>query len=68
MVKRGSKYLRRALFLAAENASHWDPYFAEYMSKKRAEGKHYNVAVSHVAKKLIRLMYSLEEKHQAYQH
>lgn len=67
MVKRGSKYLRHMLFLAAENVTHWDPSFAAYMTKKRSEGKHYNVAISHVAKKLLRTIYALEEKHQAYQ-
>lgn len=66
MVKRGSKYLRHILYLAAENVSHWDPYFSAYLSKKRAEGKHYNVAISHVARKLIRTLYAMEEKHQAY--
>lgn len=67
MVKRGSKYLRHMLFLAAENVSHWDPTFATYLAKKRAEGKHYSVAISHVARKLIRTIYSMEERHQAYQ-
>lgn len=67
MVKRGSKYLRHILFLAAENVSHWEPSFAAYLSKKRSEGKHYNVAISHVARKLLRTIYAMEEKHQAYQ-
>ena len=67
MVKRGSKYLRHILFLAAENVSHWDPVFAAYLAKKRSEGKHYNVAISHVVRKLLRTIYALEEKHQAYQ-
>ena len=30
--------------------------FAEYLAKKRAEGKHYNVALSHATKKLVRLI------------
>lgn len=67
MVKRGSKYLRHMLFLAAENVSHWDPTFAAYLEKKRSEGKHYNVAISHVVRKLLRTIYAMEEKHQAYQ-
>ena len=67
MVKHGSKYLRHILFLAAENVSHWDPSFASYLAKKRAEGKHYKVAISHVARKLLRVIYSMEEKHQSYQ-
>ena len=52
MVKRGSKYLRYALFNAAKYVCHWDPAFGAYLAKKRAEGKPYNVAVSHAAKKL----------------
>ena len=67
MVKRGSKYLRHILFLAAENVTHWDPSFADYLSKKRSEGKHYNVAISHVVRKLLRTIYAMEEKHQSYQ-
>lgn len=66
MVKRGSKYLRHMLFLAAENVTHWDPSFAAYLAKKRSEGKHYNVAISHVVRKLLRTIYVIETKHQAY--
>jgi transposase len=61
MEKRGSRYLRYALFNAAKFVCHWEPSFATYLVKKRAEGKHYNVAVSHAAKKLVRLIYALEK-------
>ena len=50
MEKRGSKYLRYALFNATKFVCHWDPNFNAYLAKKRAEGKHYNVAISHAAK------------------
>lgn len=66
MEKRGSKYLRYALFNAAKYVCHWEPKFAEYLAKKRSEGKHYNVAISHVAKKLVCLIYALEKSGQAY--
>ncbi len=66
MVKRGSKYLRFALFTAAKNVGNWDTNFSLFLQKKRAEGKPYNVAVSHVAKKLVRVLYSMEMKHEAY--
>ncbi len=59
MVKRGSKYLRYAIFNAAKYVCHWDPTFRTYLHKKRAEGKPYNVAVSHAAKKLTRVMFHL---------
>lgn len=66
MEKRGSRYLRYALFNAAKFVCHWDPTFAAYLAKKRAEGKHYNVAISHAAKKLVRVIYQLEKSGQAY--
>ena len=66
MEKRGSRYLRYALYNAAKYVCHWDPTFAAYLSKKRAEGKHYNVAISHAVKKLVRVIYHLEKSNQQY--
>ena len=66
MEKRGSRYLRYALFNAAKYVCHYDPTFAAYLAKKRAEGKHYNVAISHAAKKLVRLIYALEKSGEPY--
>lgn len=60
MEKRGSKYLRWALINAARYVCNWEPDFAAYLAKKRSEGKHYYVALSHAAKKLVRLLYHLE--------
>ena len=66
MEKRGSRYLRYALFNATKYVCLWDPIFAAYLAKKRAEGKHYNVALSHAAKKLVRLIFALEKSGQPY--
>lgn len=66
MEKRGSRYLRYALFNAAKYVCIWDNTFAAYLAKKRAEGKHYNVAISHAAKKLIRVIYQMEKTGQSY--
>jgi transposase len=66
MEKRGSKYLRFAIFNATKYVCHWDPTFAAYLAKKRAEGKHYNVAISHAAKKLVRLIYAMEKSGEPY--
>ncbi len=66
MEKRGSKYLRYALFNATVYVCHWNPTFNAYLNKKRAEGKHYYVAISHAAKKLVRLIYQLEKTGQQY--
>ena len=66
MEKRGSRYLRYAVFNAAKYVCMWDPQFAAYLAKKRSEGKHYNVAISHAAKKLVRLIYAMERSGQPY--
>ena len=66
MEKRGSRYLRYALYNAAKYVCHWDPAFAAYLAKKRAEGKHYNVALSHAVKKLVRLIFALEKSRRPY--
>jgi transposase len=66
MEKRGSRYLRYAIFNAAKFVCNWEPTFAAYLAKKRAEGKHYNVAISHAAKKLVRLIYAMEKSRQPY--
>ena len=66
MEKRGSRYLRYAIFNAAKYVCIHDPTFAAYLAKKRAEGKHYNVAISHAAKKLVRLIYAMEKSQQPY--
>jgi len=59
MVKRGSKYLRWALLQAARLVAYRDATFGAYMAKKRSEGKHFFVAKSHVAKKLVRVIFHL---------
>lgn len=66
MEKRGSRYLRYALFNATKYVCHWDEEFAKYLSKKIGEGKHYNVAISHATKKLIRTIYRMELTGKAY--
>ena len=66
MEKRGSRYLRYALYNSTKFVCQWDESFAAYLAKKRAEGKHYNVALSHVAKKLVRLIYAMEKSGQSY--
>ena len=66
MEKRGSRYLRYALFNATKFVCNWNPLFADYLAKKRAEGKHYNVAISHAAKKLVRLISALQKSGRPY--
>ena len=67
MEKRGSRYLRYALFNATKYVCRWEPTFTVYLEKKLAEGKHYNVAVSHAVKKLVRVIFHLQKTGQAFQ-
>lgn len=62
MVKHGSAYLRCALINCVLPLIKCNVTFATYYSKKISEGKPHNVAVTHVAKKLIRVIYALETK------
>lgn len=66
MVKRGSTYLRWALLQAARLVAMRDNTFKDYLDKKRAEGKHFNVAVSHVGKKLLRTIFYLLKNNVAF--
>ena len=66
MVKRGSTYLRWAIMQAARLVCMRDDTFAVYMAKKRSEGKHYLVAQSHVAKKLLRVIFYLLKTNTAF--
>ena len=59
MSKRGSAYLRRAIFGAAFVASWADPELSEYYQRLRARGKHHYVAVGAVARKLCYIIYAV---------
>ena len=61
-----SGFISYAIFNATKFVCMWDPTFVAYLAKKRAEGKHYNVAISHAAKKLVRLIYAMERSGQPY--
>lgn len=61
MVKHGSGHLRYAIMNSAMSILRFSPDFYDYYLKKRSEGKCHRVALSHVCKKLIRVIYSLEK-------
>ena len=68
MVKHGSGYLRQALMNVAETVMIHAPTFYDFYHKKRAEGKSHRVALSHLARKLVRLIYKLETSHTCFNH
>ena len=60
MVKHGSGYLRKTLMdVVMTNMIHI-PQFNDYYSKKKSEGKCHRVALSHLVRKLLRVIYHLE--------
>ena len=61
MVKHGSGHLRYSIMNAAMIILRYSPTFYDYYLKKRSEGKCHRVALSHICKKLIRIIYSLEK-------
>lgn len=64
MVKRGSTYLRWAFLQAARLVAYRDDTFGHYLDSKRAQGKHFFVALSHTAKKLVRVVFHLLKSNQ----
>ena len=67
MVKHGSSYLRYAIVKAAMCVRRFAPEFQVYYDKKMAQNKHYFVAISHVAKKLTRVIFCLLKYQKVYQ-
>ena len=61
MEKLGPRHLRCALYNTTKYVWRRVSVFAAYLAKNRTEGKHYHVAVSHTAKKLVRLIFAMEK-------
>ena len=59
MSKRGNRYVRRAVMLAAQSAARTDAQCRAIYDAQRAKGKHHTVAVSHVAHQLLHIAYSV---------
>ena len=56
MSKRGSPALRNALYLMAGTIRLHSPYFNAIYKRHTAKGKHHNVALSHVIRKIVEIM------------
>lgn len=66
MSKRGSPYLRRAIWQASTVAVNCDPTLKAFMEKKRAEGKSYMNAIGHVTRKLTNIIYAVLRDNKPY--
>jgi transposase len=68
MSKRGSKYLRTAIMQSADIAvfTAKDPMFVKIYQRQRERGKHHTVALSHVANKMLHVVFSVLKNRRAY--
>jgi len=67
MSKRGSPYLRKALFQAALVASRSNPVLKAFYEKKRSEGKHHLTAIGAVSRKLCYIIHAILTKNEPYE-
>jgi transposase len=66
MSKRGSPYLRRAVYLAANAARRYDSVFKEHYDRLAARGKHPKQALGAVATKLLRVIHAVLKTQKPY--
>ena len=66
MSKRGSPYLRRAVWLASMTAVQRDPMFRVYYEKKAAEGLRYMNIIGHVTKKMTAVIFAILRDNKVY--
>jgi len=69
MSKRGSRYLRTAAIQAAEVAAlvAKDPMFSSVYEKQKAKGKKHLVAISHVANKMLHVVFTVLKNQKPYE-
>lgn len=67
MSKRGSPYLRRAIWLASTVAVQYDPMFGAYYEKKMSEGLHYMNVIGHVSRKMTAVIFAVLRDGRPYQ-
>ncbi len=67
MSKRGSPYLRRAIWMAGAIAVQYDPMFKAYYEKKAAEGLRYMNIIGHVSKKMTAVIFAVMRDNKVYE-
>lgn len=66
MSKRGSSYLRRAVWLAATVAAFKDPAISAFYQRKRDEGKDHLIAIGHVCHKILAIIFAVLRDNKPY--
>jgi transposase len=67
MSKRGSPYLRRAIYQAALVAYNNDPVLNAFYHKKKSEGKHHKTCIGAVSRKLCYIIYAVLKNNKPYE-
>lgn len=67
MSKRGSSYLRHALWISAESARQHDPELKAYYERKKAEGKHHGTVIGAICRKLLARIYVVLQEQRPYE-
>jgi transposase len=65
--KRGSPYLRRAIWLAAQRAAFCDPTLIDYYQSLKARGKHHSTAIGAVARKMYNIIFTILRDNRPYE-
>jgi len=65
--KRGSPYLRRAIWLATMTARRFDPQLAAYYQRKRKQGKHHNLVMAALCHRLLARVYVVLRDNRPYE-
>jgi transposase len=66
ITKKGSAYLRRAMWLAASRACQCDTALGDFYARKRSEGKSHREAVTAVARKLCHIVFAVMRDQRPY--
>jgi transposase len=66
MSKRGSPYLRRAIWLASTIAVMHDPAIKSFYDKKRSEGKSHMTSIGHVCRKMVSIIFAVMRDNKPY--
>jgi transposase len=64
--KKGSKSLRRCLYLMASGVMKFNPYFRAYYLKKRDEGMKHRKAMIALCNKLVRILHAMLTKREVF--
>ena len=65
--KRGSPFLRIAIWQAASMAAMYDPQLKDYYQRKKADGKHHGTVIGAVARKLLARIFIILKENRPYE-